>query len=81
MVVIAREKKQGRGDRICWGGRGHDLKSGEERGVKQIAFESRLEGGGEVTPRIYGRNSAPARVWGCWKCSRTKQAIVADERE
>lgn len=31
------------------GGRGHDLKSGEGRGVKQIAFESRLEGGGEVT--------------------------------
>lgn len=43
------------------GGRGRDLKSGEERGIKQIAFESRLEGGEKVT---HGRNRAPGKSTG-----------------
>lgn len=47
MVMVAGEKKQGRGDKICWGKR-WSFKIWWWW-IKQIAFESRLEGGEEVT--------------------------------
>lgn len=77
MVMVAREKKQRRGVRFA-GGRGGNLKYGG-RWVKQIASESRLEGGKEVTHGSTGGIELLARAQRCWKCSRTKKATVAGQ--